>query len=64
MLKKALSKLNQQLPAAQAEAHCDGPCGVYDPSSARIAAEAGLSMTKKILALNPPADGDAAGWAA
>ena len=28
-------------------AHCDGPCGVYDPASARIAAEAVLSMTKK-----------------
>ena len=24
----------------QAFAHCDGPCGVYDPASARIAAEA------------------------
>lgn len=35
-------------------AHCDGPCGVYDPSSARIAAEAALSMTKKILALEVP----------
>lgn len=33
-------------------AHCDGPCGVYDPASARIAAEAALSMTKKILALD------------
>ena len=35
----------------RADAHCDGPCGVYDPSSARIAAEAAVSMTKKILAL-------------
>tara|TARA_B100000902_G_scaffold353315_1_gene364660 strand:+ start:309 stop:746 length:438 start_codon:yes stop_codon:yes gene_type:complete len=35
-------------------AHCDGPCGVYDPSSARIAAEAVLSMTKKMLALESP----------
>ena len=31
------------------EAHCDGPCGIYDPASARIAAEAVLSMTKKWL---------------
>jgi len=36
-----------------ASAHCDGPCGVYDPASARIAAEAVLSMTKKILAIDP-----------
>ena len=34
-----------------AEAHCDAPCGIYDPASARISAEAALSMTKKILAL-------------
>lgn len=41
-----------------AEAHCDGPCGVYDPSSARIAAEAALSMTKKILDLKMPDSSD------
>ena len=37
-----------------AEAHCDGPCGIYDPASARIAAEAVLSMTKKLVALEEP----------
>lgn len=37
-----------------AHAHCDGPCGVYDPSAARINAEAVLSMTKKLLALKMP----------
>ena len=41
-------------------AHCDGPCGVYDPASARIAAEAVLSMTKKMLDLNVP-DSDSMG---
>ena len=34
-----------------AHAHCDGPCGVYDPASARIAGEAVQSMTKKMLEL-------------
>ena len=63
MLKKALNMLNEHRPAPQVDAHCDGPCGVYDPSSARIAAEAGLSMTKKILALELPAAGDAAAQA-
>lgn len=63
MLKTALSILNQKLPADAAEAHCDGPCGVYDPASARIAAEAGLSMTKKILAMEPPVSTDGAAWA-
>jgi nickel superoxide dismutase len=37
-----------------AHAHCDGPCGVYDPAQARVAAEAVLSMTKKLLALEMP----------
>lgn len=37
-----------------AYAHCDGPCGVYDPSSARVAAEAVLSMTEKLIELKVP----------
>ena len=36
----------------QAFAHCDGPCGVYDPASVRVAAEAVQSMTKKMVALS------------
>ena len=43
-------------PSKVAYAHCDGPCGVYDPASARIAAEAVLSMEKKILALGDAMD--------
>lgn len=42
----------------EASAHCDGPCGVYDPASARIAAEAVVSMTKKILALEVPSSSE------
>ena len=41
-----------------AEAHCDGPCGVYDPASARIAAEAVLSMSKKLAGLEVPSHDD------
>ena len=41
---------------AMVDAHCDGPCGVYDPAQARVHAEAVVSMTKKLLALDP-ADG-------
>ncbi len=51
MIKQLTSKITNYFPAPEVEAHCDGPCGVYDPASARIAAEAVLSMTKKILAL-------------
>jgi nickel superoxide dismutase len=43
-------------PRNVAFAHCDGPCGVYDPASARIAAEAVLSMEKKIAALGDAMD--------
>lgn len=42
-------KANEEIIVA--EAHCDGPCGVYDPASARVAAEAVQSMTKKMVAL-------------
>ena len=64
MLRSALSALACALPAPVAEAHCDGPCGVYDPASARVAAEAVLSMTKKLKAMEAPASGDAAALAA
>jgi nickel superoxide dismutase len=60
MLKQAISHFQNCFPAAEAHAHCDGPCGVYDPSSARVAAEAVVSMTKKLLALELPAPGDQA----
>lgn len=43
-------------PGNVAHAHCDGPCGVYDPASARIAAEAVLSMEKKLAALGDAQD--------
>ncbi len=48
--------IENMFPATEVSAHCDGPCGVYDPAQARVHAEAVLSMTKKILALDP-ADG-------
>ena len=56
MLKNALSKIATALPADSVSAHCDGPCGVYDPASARIAAEAALSMTKKLVDMGTPTD--------
>ncbi|NES23218.1 MAG: superoxide dismutase, Ni, partial [Symploca sp. SIO3E6] len=40
------------------------PCGVYDPASARIAAEAVVSMTNKILALELPPASDVKATAA
>lgn len=62
---KITRMIKQVLPAKEVvEAHCDGPCGVYDPASARIAAEAVLSMTKKIQAMAAPDGDDAASVAA
>jgi len=60
LLDRILDYLEHRSAAPEAEAHCDGPCGVYDPASARVAAEAVLSLTKKILALTPPSPGDQA----
>ncbi|NEO84214.1 MAG: superoxide dismutase, Ni [Spirulina sp. SIO3F2] len=52
MLKTLIAHLKGAFPAPTVSAHCDGPCGVYDPASARVTAEAVLSMTQKILALD------------
>ena len=53
-----VDKFKESLTPISVQAHCDGPCGVYDPASARIAAEAVLSMTRKILALEAPDPSD------
>jgi len=58
MLNQAIAQLQAWFPAAEVHAHCDGPCGVYDPSSARVAAEAVVSMTKKLVDLEQSASGD------
>ncbi|MGB3612671.1 MAG: superoxide dismutase, Ni [Elainellaceae cyanobacterium] len=58
MLKTIASKVKALFPADAVYAHCDGPCGVYDPASARIAAEAVVSMTKKMLDLQHPTPGN------
>ena len=52
MLDRLLTALDRVAPAPAVSAHCDGPCGVYDPASARIAAESVVAMTKKILDLD------------
>ncbi len=63
MLRSALSALLNNFPAKSVHAHCDGPCGVYDPASTRVAAEAVLSMTKKLIALAPPENTNHSEWA-
>jgi nickel superoxide dismutase len=41
-----------------AQAHCDVPCGIYDPTPMKIAANTVLTLTQKMLALEPPSPGD------
>ena len=53
-----------EMTTIEASAHCDGPCGVYDPGSARIAGEAVQSMTNKMLALEAPDTSDGPAMAA
>ncbi|MDP3970952.1 MAG: superoxide dismutase, Ni [bacterium] len=58
MMNTILSTIKKNYPAPKIHAHCDGPCGVYDPAQARVAAESVLSMTKKIMDLEMPAPDD------
>ena len=49
MRKKLLLKLLKILPEQNAYAHCDVPCGIYDPKPAQIAAATVLKMVQKLL---------------
>ena len=42
-------------PATVAHAHCDIPCGIYDPTAAKIAADTVAKMVEKIGQLTPNA---------
>ena len=64
MLSKTIKTILKNIPSQKGFCHCDGPCGVYDPASARVAAEAVLSMTKKLIALTPPEGNDPVAWSA
>ena len=64
MLTKLITSLLNEKSTLEVHAHCDGPCGVYDPASARVAAEAVLAMTKKLIALTPPSSTDSGDWGA
>ena len=64
MLSKFINSFLNKNPIMEVNAHCDGPCGVYDPASTRVAAEAVLAMTKKLIALTPPSSTNSEEWAA
>jgi nickel superoxide dismutase len=58
MVTNIFSSVLKRLPADTVHAHCDGPCGVYDPAQARVHAEAVVSMTKKLVDLQVPDTAD------
>ena len=64
MFSYLLNSISNKNSFKKVYAHCDGPCGVYDPASARVAAEAVLSMTKKLIALTPPNSTNSDEWSA
>jgi nickel superoxide dismutase len=49
MIQKALEKFERLIEIEQAQAHCDIPCGIYDPHAAIIAA---LSVIRMIDLMN------------
>ena len=49
--------LDRVAPPSVAYAHCDIPCGIYDPHTAQIAALTVVRMVQLIGALAKPADG-------
>ena len=53
-----LRTLTRRLPVHEAHAHCDIPCGIYDPIAAKIAAQTVLKMVMRIQALKQPQTGD------
>ncbi|HUF52925.1 MAG TPA: superoxide dismutase, Ni [Dehalococcoidia bacterium] len=55
MLRQLFSLANRILPAEEASAHCDIPCGIYDPHYAQIAALSVIRMNQLIEGMEPPA---------
>lgn len=47
---------NRLMGATPAYAHCDIPCGIYDPHGAELAAQTVVRMVQLIEGLNRPAD--------
>ena len=54
------STLKRLWPVREAHAHCDIPCGIYDPVAAKIAAQTVQKMVLRIQALAEPGSGASA----
>lgn len=47
-MKQLINLLIKLLPSRPVFAHCDIPCGIYDPHAAKLAAQTVLKMVQKI----------------
>ena len=57
LIRHAFAILNRILPAEEASAHCDIPCGIYDPHLAQVAALTVVRMNQLIEGLEAPGGG-------
>src|SRR6266571_4551217 len=55
LVNRTFALLNRILPATEASAHCDIPCGIYDPHLMQLAALSVIRMNQLINDLAPPA---------
>ncbi len=51
VIRRAVSAMVRALPSEKAYAHCDIPCGIYDPIAAKIAAQTVQKMVLRMQAL-------------
>ena len=56
MIKKILGFLDKIAPPQKVYAHCDIPCGIYDPHQAQVAAHTAIRMTKMLVDLDEKDD--------
>lgn len=56
MLHKALDLIDKKQPFPRAQAHCDIPCGIYDPAVAQISALTVIRMVDLITELEEKGD--------
>ena len=57
LIRHAFAILNRILPAEEVHAHCDIPCGIYDPHLAQVAALTVVRMNQLIEGLEAPGGG-------
>jgi nickel superoxide dismutase len=57
VFRTAFAVLNRLFPTVEAHAHCDIPCGIYDPHLAQISAHTVIRMNQLIEGLEAPGAG-------